>query len=302
MRKIDLTGQRFGRWTVVGEAHKKGEKVSWLCRCDCGNSAVVMGGSLAQGTSRSCGCLKREKTSANLSKDMTGLLFGLLTVMSRAGSSKTGQAEWRCKCQCGNIVFVRGAHLRNGNTKSCGCLRKHREKKWASKKEMYSSPVSKKSSLFKQIPLSDGPMADDSGVITVVCKTCGKRFYPTRSQIHSRLKCIRGTWYGESNFYCSDECKLSCPVYHAHSNHPDPRLRKPKSVTAKARACQSKTLKQIQCDDNNGQSYCERCGDLIDVELHHTLPVAEYGEGAINPAGHILLCAGCHMALHRECA
>jgi len=32
---------------------------------------------------------------------------------------------WRCKCDCGNLVEVRGTHLQSGNTKSCGCLRKN---------------------------------------------------------------------------------------------------------------------------------------------------------------------------------
>ena len=61
------------------------------------------------------------------------------------------------------------------------------------------------------------------------------------------------------------------------------------------------SLKQIQCDENSGQSHCERCGDFIDVELHHTLLISQYGKDAINSSGHILLCAGCHIDLHSKC-
>lgn len=53
--------------------------------------------------------------------DITGRRFGRLTVIERAGSNKYG-AKWKCECDCGNISVVLGAKLRNGHTKSCGCL------------------------------------------------------------------------------------------------------------------------------------------------------------------------------------
>lgn len=55
-------------------------------------------------------------------KDMTGQKFGRLTVIKYAYSDKHHNAVWQCQCECGNIVEVRGDTLRNGNTKSCGCL------------------------------------------------------------------------------------------------------------------------------------------------------------------------------------
>jgi len=55
-------------------------------------------------------------------KDMTGKKFGRLTVISRAGRNKYGYATWNCLCDCGNTVVVSGKSLRDGNTKSCGCL------------------------------------------------------------------------------------------------------------------------------------------------------------------------------------
>lgn len=60
MKTIDLTGQRFGKLTVVGVAqehpYNTREKV-WECRCDCGNSVLVRGYSLRSGHTQSCGCL-----------------------------------------------------------------------------------------------------------------------------------------------------------------------------------------------------------------------------------------------------
>lgn len=53
--------------------------------------------------------------------DLTGRRFGRLTVEQRDGSDPRGQAQWRCRCECGARTVVRGGDLRSGNTKSCGC-------------------------------------------------------------------------------------------------------------------------------------------------------------------------------------
>ncbi len=60
-RFTDLTEKRFGRWTVISESGRTPQgKTQWLCRCDCGNQAVVRRNNLTNGGSLSCGCLRRE--------------------------------------------------------------------------------------------------------------------------------------------------------------------------------------------------------------------------------------------------
>lgn len=59
-RFIDLTGERFGRWTVERYDGRRGRKPYWRCRCDCGGKKSVHGSHLKDGRSRSCGCLNRE--------------------------------------------------------------------------------------------------------------------------------------------------------------------------------------------------------------------------------------------------
>ena len=56
--------------------------------------------------------------------DLTGQRFGRLTVLKKEKSDNNGNVMWRCQCDCGNIVIVRGVSLRSGNTRSCGCLHK----------------------------------------------------------------------------------------------------------------------------------------------------------------------------------
>lgn len=57
----DLTGQTYGRWTVLGPAPKRGDKLYWRSRCECGTERDVMTGGLRGGNSRSCGCMRGSK-------------------------------------------------------------------------------------------------------------------------------------------------------------------------------------------------------------------------------------------------
>ena len=62
---IDLTGQKFGRLTVVSRAENyitpKGLKFAmWNCVCDCGNKTTVVSGDLRGGKTKSCGCYHDE--------------------------------------------------------------------------------------------------------------------------------------------------------------------------------------------------------------------------------------------------
>ena len=120
MAKIrDLTGQTFGKLTVVSFAGSNNRsKAMWLCKCECGNEKVIVGGSLTSGSTKSCGCIARTF------KDLTGQVFGKLTVVNFTGTNKRSQAKWLCKCECGNEKTVIGSSLTSGNTKSCGCITK----------------------------------------------------------------------------------------------------------------------------------------------------------------------------------
>ena len=61
MQRRDLTGERFGRLTVVGLHAAIGGHLWWDCVCDCGNKKVTMGESLkGKNGTRSCGCLLAE--------------------------------------------------------------------------------------------------------------------------------------------------------------------------------------------------------------------------------------------------
>lgn len=68
----DLTGQRFGRLTVLSYSHSRrgagssrATYATWRCLCDCGAETVKEGRALKAGRTRSCGCLLKESRSIN---------------------------------------------------------------------------------------------------------------------------------------------------------------------------------------------------------------------------------------------
>ena len=124
-KRIDLTGQKFGRLTVVDfyGSDKRRESI-WRCQCECGNITNVLSSNLRKGYTKSCGCLQKEKAGKNTPiKDLSNMSFGQLTVLYPTSQRLNGQVVWHCKCTCGKEIDVRSNNLISGNTFSCGCLK-----------------------------------------------------------------------------------------------------------------------------------------------------------------------------------
>lgn len=123
MKLIDLTGRRFGRLVVIERdfEYQKNQKYArpyWKCRCDCGNIVTILGKSLREGKTKSCGCYSRDQAKSLQFRDITNQKFGLLTAIKYLGNGK-----WECLCDCGNLSIVTTNHLTSGHTLSCGHLR-----------------------------------------------------------------------------------------------------------------------------------------------------------------------------------
>lgn len=66
-------------------------------------------------------------------KDLTGQKFNRLTVIERV-ENKGEKVCWKCRCDCGNEITVRGSDLKGNLTKSCGCFQKEKASKRATHK------------------------------------------------------------------------------------------------------------------------------------------------------------------------
>lgn len=134
---VDLTGRRFGMLTVIQRGNDfvlpSGKKeVGWICQCDCGNIKTINGNNLRSKSIKSCGCIVGKQPKKH--EDLTGKVFGRLTVICEDGRSNRNNVMWLCKCECGNIKRASTSSLNNGSLNSCGCL----------KKEIYSSGGTRK--------------------------------------------------------------------------------------------------------------------------------------------------------------
>lgn len=67
----DLTGQRFGRLTVLGFVPTEGHRSFWRCQCDCGKKTLVNGVKLTGNRTKSCGCIRIENAITQGKKNTT---------------------------------------------------------------------------------------------------------------------------------------------------------------------------------------------------------------------------------------
>lgn len=93
---IDLTGQQFGRWTVLQRAENTATGTArWLCRCSCGKERSVISQSLRLGRSTSCGCFHNE------------------FMYRRSGENHPSYKEGRIKGSGGYVLILNRNHLRS---------------------------------------------------------------------------------------------------------------------------------------------------------------------------------------------
>lgn len=132
---LDLTGQRFGKLTVLFEASQHiekggGRRRQWVCQCDCGKETTVFQSNLTspKGT-RSCGCMQRKfyVRSGRPVLNLTGNRYGRLVVIGPAEPNIRGngysRSRWLCRCDCGKEKIVMEDNLVRGHTRSCGCMK-----------------------------------------------------------------------------------------------------------------------------------------------------------------------------------
>ena len=128
-KKIDLTGQKFGKLTVIRDTStRKGSEVVWECECECGEVRYASISQLKYGQIKACRvCAKR--TQGKRSKDeLVGLVFGELTVLSQSSERYYKAVLWECVCSCGAHTKVTTACLKAELVKTCGmCLQSRRD-------------------------------------------------------------------------------------------------------------------------------------------------------------------------------
>jgi hypothetical protein len=133
----DLTGQTFGKLLILNRASKEEVQAAgissnlycayWYCKCSCGNMTLFRGTSLSAGEYTQCSeCAKKQRSNSALKHRVmyAGHTYNNLEIIEDL-NEKDDKGNWLClaKCTCGNLIKRPGVYIKNGNTKSCGCLK-----------------------------------------------------------------------------------------------------------------------------------------------------------------------------------
>lgn len=156
---VDMTGQKFGRWTVVERVTRGASgHTRWLCECVCGSTSIIHAHQLRQGRRTRCRrCFAADVTRARTMarspislqerylkrreymlkyqrewhrrrsgggtlvrrKDLLGQRIGDWTVIADAGLTKFKKGRWLCRCACGTEQAVTQESLAKGTSTRC---------------------------------------------------------------------------------------------------------------------------------------------------------------------------------------
>lgn len=141
---MDITGQKYGRLTALyhTDIKRAGSGTYWMFQCDCGNKKILRSNVVRSGKTLSCGCLLREKHPVvhHEQRNLIGMRFGKLTVLSSAGMDKDGLHYLsNVKCDCGYEQSVRDTELVSGRKVMCRiCARNIHKTHGRSKERVFS--------------------------------------------------------------------------------------------------------------------------------------------------------------------
>jgi len=131
----------------------------------------------------------------------------------------------------------------------------------------------------------------NSDILEVKCMYCDKWYTPTQSSIRCKLLCIYNINQGESNLYCSDGCKQSCPTYHQRNYPKGYKTNTSREVQPQLRklVLERDKWECIKCNsDENGL----HCHHIEGVELN---PIE-----SADMDNCITVCKKCHKEIHSK--
>ena len=174
-------GDQYGSWTVIGEGPVKGGNRYYRCRCVCGKEKMVQGGTLRNGRSKSCGCVRNIYINPD---GYVGKKLGTWTVLDEV--VRDGEVLYRCRCVCGTERLVKYKDMAKLPGRSCGCIRERRKKEAAEQaRELVSaSEIGKTFGLWTVLALDETPRPSRQRYYLCRC-ACGTERSVRRSALIS---------------------------------------------------------------------------------------------------------------------
>ena len=131
----------------------------------------------------------------------------------------------------------------------------------------------------------------DTGLLEVTCAYCGQWFAPTLVAVNNRIAAINNLNRGEHHLYCSENCKLACPIYK--------KIKYPKGFKHISSREVNPYLRQMIFERDNWT--CQICGKTskeAQLHVHHMDPVAQNPMFQNDVDSCITLCKKCHKMVH----
>ena len=258
-------------------------------RCKCGYVYHPTWGNFQQG-SRCWKCFgKKKKTIEYIMGYAASRGYELLS--RKYANSKTPLVF---KCPKGHTYKAMWNVFQQGRN----CSECNRERKSGSTSPNYKGGVAK-----LNVPLYDTYASqiefceevrrnpDNEDWLQVRCTNCNEWFMPKTTKVQSRIDGIKSIGRGENRFYCSDECKHSCPIF---GQHKFPKGFKPEPTRDSALQREWRNLLL----EERGYK-CEKCGRTdVPIFAHHIDPVKCAPMFATDLDNGILLCEECHDGAH----
>lgn len=211
-----------------------------------------------------------------------------------AFSQQTDRGEFGLHSWCRSCNNKRYKIYHNNNQEKERVYRKKYDKqRWIDKKEERALYYTNRRHgpapydlYYTKLTVDEEPRrANGTEFLETKCKYCKKYFLPSVTQVETRIRCLYGISAGESNLYCSEECKTQCPVYGKYAIIPSTSLRE--SIP--------KELREEVIKRANG--ICERCGKNPIENIHHEKSVATHPHLQLDKDNLWGVCEECHYDL-----
>ena len=251
---------------------------------------------------------------------LLGKTFGSLTVLQYSHTNNAGNAFWKCQCLCGNISIVKAKYLNNGDTKSCGCLKKqHSDLYYLSTKFEKLQPIEKIVRDWKTYykclcNCGNSTVVLASNLLTGNTKSCGCLSLFTETDILNK----KFGWLTPIELItpftkCRCDCGkavnvLTCDMVSGNTSSCGCKRKKDAEVRWSKKSYTKEHivyLRRLVSSSDRIKVYkrdgfkCQICSMSNQLQVHHIVPVKEDSSvsSIFNLANSITLCRTCHFQI-----
>ena len=135
----------------------------------------------------------------------------------------------------------------------------------------------------------------DSNILEVICTYCGTWYIPSLGSVWKRMETIKGQSKGENRFYCSNQCKMECSIFHQSKYQKDHKPYTSMEVQLELRQLRFKIDNYI----------CQKCrkhkNDLkVSLHCHHIEGIHWEPLESADVDKVITVCKNCHEEIHKK--